>query len=222
VTRDGAAAQLVPGTQVRLSFNGGQLSASAGCNMMSGAYSLDGDHLLLANAGVTEMGCDAPRQAQDDWLFGTLGGKPTLALNGNDLTVTLGGTVIQLLDREIADPDVELVGPLWTVESIISGEAVSSVPQGATATFQFRADGTVDLQTGCNSGGGKYAVNAGTLRFIDIVTTDRACAGPGGELEAAVVRLLSAAAVDYLIDANVLTLRAGDQGLQLRAADQDG
>jgi heat shock protein HslJ len=222
VTRDGAAAQLVPGTQIRLSFNGGQLGASAGCNMMSGAYSLDGDRLLLANAGMTEMGCDAPRQAQDDWLFRTLGGQPTLALSGNDLTVTLGGTVIQLLDREVADPDVQLVGHLWTVESIISGEAVSSVPQGAMATFQFRADGTVDLQTGCNSGGGKYAVNAGTLRFIDIVTTDRACAGPGGELEAAVVRLLSAAGVDYLIDANVLTLRAGDQGLQLRAADQDG
>jgi heat shock protein HslJ len=206
----------VPGTQVRLSFNGGQLSASAGCNMMSGAYSLDGDHLLLANAGVTEMGCDAPRQAQDDWLFGTLGGKPTLALNGNDLTVTLGGTVIQLLDREIADPDVELVGPLWTVESIISGEAVSSVPQGATATFQVRADGTVDLQTGCNSGGGKFAADATSLRFMDIITTDRACAGAAGELEAAVVRLLSAAAVDYLIDANVLTLRAGNEGLQLR------
>jgi heat shock protein HslJ len=222
VTRDGAAAQLVPGTQVRLSFNGGQLGASAGCNMMSGTYTLDGERLLLANAGVTEMGCDALRQAQDDWLFRTLGGQPTLALNGNDLTVTLGATVINLLDREVADPDLQLVGPLWTVESIISGETVSSVPQGARATFQFGANRTVDLQTGCNAGGGSVAVDGNTLHFIDIVTTDRACVGAAGELEAAVVRLLSAAAVDYQIDAQVLTLRAGDEGLQLRAAAEGG
>ncbi|MDP9225209.1 MAG: META domain-containing protein [Actinomycetota bacterium] len=220
VTRDGGAAQLVPGTQIRLSFNGDQLSASAGCNSMSGAYRLDGDRLLLANAGVTEMGCDAPRQAQDDWLFRTLGGQPTLALKGNELTVTLDATVINFLDREVADPDLQLVGPLWTVESIISGETVSSVPQGATATFKFGADGTVDLQTGCNSGGGKFATDGNTLRFIDTVTTDRACAGAA--LEAAVVRLLSAAAVDYEIDAQVLTLRAGDEGLQLRAAGAGG
>jgi heat shock protein HslJ len=222
VVRDGAAAQLVPGTQIRLSFNGDQLGASAGCNSMSGAYRLDGDLLVLANAGMTEMGCDAPRQAQDDWLFRTLGGQPTVAINGNDLTVTLDATVIKLLDREVADPDMQLVAPLWTVESIISGEAVSSVPQGAVASFKFGANGTVDLQTGCNGGGGRYVTDGNTLRFIDIVTTDRACAGAAAALEAAVVRLLSGAAVEYEIDAQVLTLRAGDQGLQLRAAGEGG
>lgn len=193
-----------------------QLGASVGCNSMSGSYALDGDRLMLNNAGVTEMGCDPARQAQDDWLFGVLGAQPTLTLDGDDLTLTSGGTVIRLLDRETAEPDLQLAGPVWTVESIITGDVVSSVPQGATATLEIGADGSVALQTGCNSGGGRVAVDGAVLHFSDIITTKRGCAGAAGELEAAVLNLLAADGVSFVIDAQTLTLRVVDRGLQLR------
>ena len=44
VTQDGEERPLVDGTQIRLAFSDGQLSASAGCNTIGGTYSIDGDH----------------------------------------------------------------------------------------------------------------------------------------------------------------------------------
>ena len=57
---------LVPGSEVRISFRNGELSGHAGCNSLSGDYSLQGDTLVMRGFGMTEMGCDAPRHDQDD------------------------------------------------------------------------------------------------------------------------------------------------------------
>ena len=72
--------------------------------------------------------------------------------SGDELVLEDGATVITLLDREVADPDLPLVGPVWTVTAIITGDAVSSVPEGVIATLVFTDDGLVMVNTGCNSG----------------------------------------------------------------------
>ncbi len=111
---------LQPGTEIRLSFmDDGRIVASAGCNTMSGTYRLDGATLRVGNVGVTEMGCDPARHAQDEWLFGPLGSGPAVALAGDDLTLTAGDVVVTLTDREVAEPDLPLVGTTWTVASLI-------------------------------------------------------------------------------------------------------
>jgi heat shock protein HslJ len=164
---------------------------------------------------MTEMGCDQPRHDQDDWVFGFLGSKPMVALAGNDLTLTAGDVVIRLLDREIADPDLPLVGPTWTVNSIVTGDAVSSIPDGVVATLTFSGDGRVAVASGCNQGGGSYAVEGGRIRFAEIVLTKMACDGARGQMEAAVLAVLQADNLTYAIDAGSLTLQAGAQGLVL-------
>jgi heat shock protein HslJ len=216
VTEDGADRPLVEGTQIRLNFTDGQLGASAGCNTMGGAYRIDGGRLLFEGAGMTEMGCDEARHAQDDWLMSFLGSEPSIAQEGDKLTLTSGATVIVLEDREVAEPDLPLTGTTWTVDSIITGDAVSSVPDDAVATLVFTDDGQVEVNTGCNSGGGTYDVTDGTLRVSDVITTLRACGGAAGQLEAAVMAVLNAKEIDYAIDAGTLTLMADDQGLGLR------
>jgi heat shock protein HslJ len=218
VTRDGADFPLVANTQVRLGFHGDQLNASAGCNSIGGRYAIDGNVLVVDQLAMTEMACDPPAlMAQDTWFAQLLGSRPTLALDGDTLTVTSGGTVVTMLDREVAEPDAQLVGPRWTVESIITGESVSSVPQGATAWLQFGVDGQVSLNTGCNGGGGGYTADATTINFGAIATTKMFCAGAGNELEQAVLAVLNAGTVQYSIDAQSLTLTAGAAGLQLVA-----
>lgn len=213
VTQDGEPRPLVPGTQIRLSFSDGNVSAQAGCNIFGGSYSLDGDVLVVTGGGMTELGCDPPRHAQDDWLFGFLGSRPTLQLSGNDLVLTSGSTVITLLDREVAEPDRQLVGPTWVLTSIIAGDAVMSVPLGVSPTIAFDDAGRVDLFPGCNSGGGQYAVDGDRLVFAELVLTDMACPGSGGQVEAEVIAVLASAEIRYSIEANNLTLMAGDRGL---------
>jgi heat shock protein HslJ len=217
VTNRGVEQPLVPGTTIRLSFTNGQISASAGCNIFGGTYRLEDGVLIVDGGGMTEMGCDEPRMAQDNWLFGLLGARPTVSLDGNDLQLTSVDTTITMLDREIAEPDQPLVGTTWRLSSIISGGTVSSIPDDVLATIQFNADGSVGINPGCNSAGGRYAINESSITFSDLVSTDMACQGARGEVEAAVMAVLSAESITFTIDAGSLTLTAADQGLQFTA-----
>jgi heat shock protein HslJ len=216
VTDKGVDRPLVPGTSIRLTFSkDGQLRVSAGCNHMGGTYRMDGATLRFEGGAMTDMGCDEPRHKQDDWVSGFLASRPTVALAGNDLALTSGDVVIRLLDREIADPDLPLVGPTWTVNSIVSGDAVSSIPDGVVATLTFSGDGRVAVATGCNQGGGSYSVEGNRIRFAEIVTTKMACDRARGQMEAAVLAVLGADDLNYSIDAGSLTIQGAGQGLML-------
>jgi heat shock protein HslJ len=208
---------LVPGTRISISFNDG-IQANAGCNQLFASYTLDGDRLIIDGVGGTEMGCEQPLMAQDQWLSTFLDSDPTYALNGNDLTLTSGDFVITLSDREVVDPDQPLTNVTWTLTSLISGDAVSSLPEGVLATLLFHDDGTVDVQTGCNSGGGTYTVEGDRITFGPIALTRMACAGAAGAVETAVAAVLGAGETTYTIDASTLTLMAGADGLQYSAA----
>ena len=219
VTVDGAPFALADGTRIRLVFDNGTLSASGGCNIIGGDLDIDGDVLHFSGASMTEMGCEPARMAQDDWLVTFLTSNPSYVLDGFDLKLTSGTTVITLLDREIAEPDQPLTNLTWVLASFINGDAVSSVPAGVSSQFTFADDGTFSANFGCNSGGGSYAVDGDTITFSDVVTTKMACGGAGGQVEAAVLTVIgSENPITFAIDAGSLTLMTGSIGLQLSAA----
>lgn len=218
VTDGGQPRPLVDGTRIRLTFENEQLSAQAGCNIIGGSYVIEEGKLVFSGGSMTEMGCDEPRMAQDEWLVSFLGSQPTLTLEGDNLTLVGGQTTISLLDSEVAEPDQPLVGTTWTLMSIISGDAVSSVPAGVVATMSFGADGSVEVNPGCNNGGGTYAVDGDSISFSDIITTKMACAGPQMQVENAVLQVLSTDGLTFAIDAGVLTIMAGNIGLQFSAS----
>ena len=208
-------ADLVPDTQVRLTFAAGNLSAQAGCNIMGGTYTIDGDRLRTTQLSMTEMGCDEPRHGQDEWLAAFLG-DVTFVLDGDTLVLTRDTVRLTLTDKEIVTPDQALEGTRWVLDGIVSGDAVSSVPAGVTASITI-AGGRVDVEAGCNTGGGSVEVTADNLTFGPIATTKMACEAGPASVESAVLGVLGGT-VDYTIDANVLTLDAGNAGLVFRAA----
>ena len=212
----GTARPLVEGTRVRLVFGSdGQVGASAGCNSIGGTWRVDGTRLAIQGGAMTEMGCDDARHAQDDWLVDFLTAGPTVALAGNDLTLSAGDTVLTLLDREVAEPDLAIVGPTWLVHTLIEGDAASSVPAGVVAGLEFAADGTVQVRTGCNEGSGTWTMDGDRIRFGPIVTTKKACEAGPGMTEGAVMSVLSAPELTVAIDASTLTLMGPTSGLQL-------
>ena len=82
--------ELVEGTLVTLSFAGGQLGASAGCNAMSGAARWHEGRLDVAGQLATTMiACPADLQAKDEWLAELLTSSPSMSLDGS--TLTIGG-----------------------------------------------------------------------------------------------------------------------------------
>jgi heat shock protein HslJ len=89
------------GTKVTVTFGtDGNLSANAGCNSMSGTFSVDNGRLAVGELAMTEMGCSPPaRQAQDGWLAAELGARPELVLSGTTLRLTAGATVIEFAEQ---------------------------------------------------------------------------------------------------------------------------
>jgi heat shock protein HslJ len=207
---------LVDGSRVRLSFQGGQIGAHAGCNSMGGPYAIDGGRLVARQLATTEMACEAALMEQDRWLAGLLDGA-MITLAGDTLTLAEDGVVVTLVDREVADPDRPLVGTRWVVDGLVSGGAISRVPAGAVAALTFGAD-RVDVETGCNRGAGPVMVDEATITFGSIALTRMPCVEQAMAVERAVTEVLDGR-VGYTIEAGTLTLDAGATGLVLRAAE---
>lgn len=210
--------ELVEGSQITLRFEGDRLGADAGCNQLATTWSLETVTLVVGEVASTMMACEpAELMDQDTWLSSFLISEPVVDLAGDGLTLTAGQSVITLVDREVAQPDLELEGATWALESIVSGDAVSSVPVGVRPpTLTFTA-GEVVVDTGCNTGRGSYELAGTDVTFGPIAITRIGCDEAATEVEAAVVGVLDGA-VAVEIEADQLTLTKGDQGLVYRAS----
>jgi heat shock protein HslJ len=213
--------ELVAGSEVWLNFADGQLGANAGCNTLSGSYTLDGSTIVIEQMAGTEMACEPALMEQDAWLTEFLTSRPSYTLEAETLIVTAGGTSITLTDREVFNPDRPLEGTRWTVDTLYTGRDASgsaaSVPAEPEAFLEF--DGTtVTGSGGCNSLNGPATVGEGTIAFGPIATTRMACPEGAMDLEAHVLAVLDGE-VTYTIDGDVLTLtnEAAEAGLGLRA-----
>jgi len=225
VTENGQPKALVAGTRITLNFveDGHRIGAQAGCNSMGGQVSFADGRMVVGDLATTEMGCDPPRHAQDEWVARFLTSRPQWSRSGSTLTLDNGTTQIALEDKKVADPDRPLRGTKWVVDTIVDGESASSVPAGAEAFLAFGDGADRDRfagNTGCNGMGGSSVVHEepSTITFSEVITTKMACEDDRMRLERAVLGTLKGD-VRYQIDADVLRLDGpGGHGLRLRAA----
>jgi heat shock protein HslJ len=206
VTENGKPRTLVTGTKLSLWFSDdGRLVANAGCNTVQGPVSTADGKLAVKDLSITDMGCDGPRHAQDDWLVKFLEGSPTWKLDADTLTVSSGTTTLTMVDRKSAHPDKPLEGTTWRLDSIVDGEAASHQVGMGKAYLTF-SRGQVAGSTGCNSLSGPATVSGDKITFGSIATTRKACLDNLAPVEQAVVRVLRGG-VTYDIESSTLVLR---------------
>ncbi len=212
--RDGAELTLAGRTRISLSFTGGRISAHAGCNSISGAATAWDGELVVEGLISTMMACLPDVDAQERWLIDLLKSRPYLDLVGNQLVLTSGESVLELLDRVEADPDRPLEGTHWRLQSIRTPDSVSSF---ADVAARVRFDGSqLSVDTGCNTGGGSVTVGDGTIGVGPLRLTRKAGPPDAMRVERHVIQVLQGT-VPYTIDADVLTLGDSDNGLIYRA-----
>lgn len=216
VTTAGKPHQLLADTRVSLRFtDDDRLQAEAGCNKLSGHVAVSGDRIEVERLAMTQIGCDPQRHQQDKWLSEVLTGTLSWRLADAELVITAGDTELTLLDREAAEPDLGIVGPTWTVDTLIDGQVASSVPAGVTASLEFSED-TVAVSGGCNSGTAGYELSGSTITLDKLTMTLKACADDVMRVEQAVVAVLDGE-VTFEVDASRLTLdHPSGKGIQLR------
>lgn len=222
VTEQDRERPLVPGTRIELRFAAdGTLQAQAGCNHLGGPGRIDGDRLVVAEMSTTDMGCDPPRMAQDSWLGDFLGARPAWRLAGDELVLRGGGTEIRLSDRRVVDPDRPLTGTRWQLDTLVTGQAASSLPAGTEAELRFDGNG-FRASTGCSTLTGAATVQGGKILVTSVHRAAPSCTGERAAVETAILGVLRGE-VGYRIEGPYLTLTgAGGKGLRLRAEDRKG
>jgi heat shock protein HslJ len=201
---------IVPGSEITLGFERGQLGISAGCNQMGGAYQVVDGVLQVGAMMMTEMACQEPLMAQDTWISTFVNGTAA-TLDGDTLTLAGDQVTLTATDRTVVRPDLPLEGTTWVIDGLIVNQAVSSMPAGVTATLEF-ADGKVSVRSGCNSGSGPAEIGDTAITFGPIGTTKMACDDPAMAVETHVLRVLSGD-VAYSIEAGSLTMLGGGGGV---------
>jgi heat shock protein HslJ len=163
------------GATVTLTFEDGQASGRAACNSYGGAYDAGDDgSLSFEGFAVTEMACEPVLMSLESAYLEALGAVTSFNV---DAQLMLHGDGVDLtFDEEVPPVALPLVGTQWTLTTIASGDAVSSVLNGTEVTAEFSADGTVSGSAGCNRYSGSYTWTDDQLSFSALASTKMACA----------------------------------------------
>lgn len=163
---------LVADTRITLRFEGESLSAIAGCNTMTGGYTVDGDVLKVGALAQTRMACEEDLMAQDQWIVDLLTGSPKATLADDVLTLATDATTVKFGDRsKIADGSA-LDGSAWTMKTLETGGTTAQAPENAYLSYD---EGRVFVSTGCNHGTAELTVGDGTVTVGPMALTRKAC-----------------------------------------------
>jgi heat shock protein HslJ len=199
-TVDGTAIVLIDGYPITFQVDNGQVGGRSACNSYGGEITIENGVIVLGPVHMTEMWCgDEAVMDLEAAYLAALARVSGAALEADQLLLTGPGVELRFAAQP-EEPDAALIGPMWTLDTIIEGE-VASTP-AAEATLVFAADGTVSGSTGCNSLFGDYDATTG---FGPLGTTKMACEEPIMAQEFLVTSLLGPNAT-LTIEGNMLTI----------------
>jgi len=206
---EGTSRQALNGSTVTLEFSDdGRITGSAGCNHYFAGYGIKGTAITIGQAGSTEMYCAAAGVMDQESLYLALLQKAASVTAGNDRLsfADAKGTAILSFTRIIPPAPEPLVGTNWTLDSVYSGDAVSSVIAGTTITTVFGGDGSVTGSAGCNQYFASYNVTGPSISIGPAGSTKMYCTSPGVmQQESTYLASLSRAAA-FTITGNRLNL----------------
>ncbi|MGZ8563819.1 MAG: META domain-containing protein [Candidatus Limnocylindria bacterium] len=215
-SNQGAAIPNPPGRRITLTIDGADVGGISACNHYGGTLDVSGTTIRISALGMTEMACiDDGVMAAEAAYLDALPRATGATRSGNSLV--LRGPQVELRFALVPPvPNAALVGTAWVLQSLISGDAVSST-SGDPATLQLNADGSLTASTGCREVTGSYTISGTqvqvTLDPYDLV----GCADPVGAQDVQVLAVIgSANGFSVAIGGNSMTLTATGQGLGYR------
>lgn len=136
-----------------------------------------------------------------------------LALVGGVWSVSAGslsGDEPPFTDSSPSPIPATLAGRTWVLESIAKGNVYIALPEGTQSTVGFD-DGAMEVDFGCNGGGGEVTVTSSTIQIESMGATEIRCGPAEMSLEESVARALSVEKLSYVVEGDRLTLR-GENG----------
>jgi heat shock protein HslJ len=190
----------------------------AACNIYGGTVTIDGDAMELSAMSMTEMACVDERamNAEADYMS-ALAAVTRWARDGNQLIVT-GEGVELTFELQPPVPDAEIIGTTWVLDTLIEGDAASTVP--GEAILLLATDGSFSGSTGCRQLTGSYRISGDAIDLGEVIATGD-CTDELRQQDALVLDVLDGG-VKATVDGSTLTLLGDDrQGLGYHAAQRD-
>lgn len=215
-TDQGVAIPIPTAYPITLKIDGRTVGGISACNHYGGTLDVNGTTIKISALSMTEMACQDDVMAAEAAYLAALPKVTTAARDGDSLVLS-GANVELRLARVEPVPNADLVGPLWALDSLISGQVVSSVLGDPTPSLRLKADGSLAVSTGCRDLTGRYVVSGShvaiTLDPYDLI----ACAEPMGSQDVHVLKVIGALdGLTVAIEGNSMTLTAGTLGLGYR------
>lgn len=170
---DGAPFPVAADALITFTVAGTQVGGRSACNDYGGEIVVENGQVKLRSTGMTQMACPDPIMATEAAFHAALGRIVGATRDGDRLTLS-GPDVELTFDRMAPVPIAEMVGTDWDLESLVSGDAVSSVA-GEPATLRLDAGGTFQGSTGCRTFSGKWVLANGGVTPTDLGMDQTEC-----------------------------------------------
>ncbi len=206
---------MVPGWRITFNSDGEHFGGTAACNGYGGTIVSDGNTLSFEELAWTEMACRPDVMASEQAYLAVFQRVDSTSRDGD--VMLLSGEDAELWFVAVEPvPTAELIGTIWELDGLVSGEAVSSV-QGEDLALVFDQDGTFSAGTGCRTLTGTYIAVGDEIQTPDL-SAEGECPVELSAQDSHVVTVFEGG-FTTAIDGNRLTLTiAGDEGLVYRAA----
>jgi heat shock protein HslJ len=217
-TVDGIDIPLVAESPVTMTVEGSRVSGRAACNQYGGEMVVADGEVSFGALMQTEMACEEPLMSIESAFLGAMSRVRAAALDGDALT--LRGPGVELaFERLEPPPTADIVGTDWLLDTIITGDAVSTI-MGDPATLRLEADGTVTGSTGCRTFQGRYTEANAEILFTDFAMDQTECPADLSSQDDHVVTVLGDG-FRAAVDGQRLTLTStGGLGLSYVVASQ--
>ncbi|WP_214021393.1 META domain-containing protein [Methanoculleus sp.] len=214
---NGSIVAPLPGAEPLIIFGeSGTLSGSAGCNLYSAPYRINGSTIAVEPIEGTEAHPAAMQDLvhQESRYQELLVAAASYKVEGDRLVLSgPSGKDLLVFERSDQPKSMPLLSTEWHLARYTTGggSTVASPVPGTNVTLVFDDDGTLSGSAGCNAYSAPYRVNETGIAVERVIATKASCAEPAGimEQEGAYLNLLRSAA-GYRIVGDTLAVIDGN------------
>lgn len=186
---DGSITAPLPGAEPLIIFGeSGTLSGSAGCNLYSAPYRINGTRISVEAVAITGA---YPATAnglvqQESRYRELLVAASSYRVDGDRLVLSgPSGKDLLVFERSDQSGSVPLLSTEWLLTHYTTGggSTVASPVPGTNITLIFDGDGTLSGSAGCNAYSAPYRVNETGIGVERIIATKASASEPAGIME---------------------------------------
>lgn len=214
---NGSVIAPLPGAEPLIIFGeGGTLSGSAGCNLYSASYRINGSTISVDPA-ITTAAYPATAEGlaqQESRYQELLVAAASYRVEGDRMTISgPSGRELFVFSRAEQPQSMPLLATEWQLTHYTTGggNAVASPIPGTSINLTFDPDGTLSGSAGCNAYSAPYELNETGIAVERVIATKASLTEPAGimEQESAYLDLLRSAA-GYRIVGDTLAVIDGN------------